>query len=760
MGHLKIWLLLMLPEVVFCRTLPKHVAEDPFVISVVTNGTYSIQVNNVTWLSSAPIFFHVGGKTYSTEDNSLKLNATTGHNGLDRLGQWQTTCYNMVAGASSIFGCFKTYISPNLPIVIFQQIFPDGALNTSTGDPDKVVSGFPSFQVPAAGPQLGYLSYGGLMFGDEKTLGVFTSDKAKLKSGLVSGPLVLFDKDNNVVITAPFSQFMAASMFQDGDRKRVSWGIFGGAEQLPVGYMYETIMYYSSDGINAAMSDWGSLMREYYGKDNAYRQSDLTLNYVGYWTDGGAYYYYNEEPGKNYEETILDVRDYAHRTSIPYRYVQFDSYFYPKGPQDGALTWVPMADLFPSGFQSLYDKTGWPSGAHNRYWSSKTTYAKQNGGRFDFIVEEATSKAIPIDQDFWDYLFETSREWGLTLYEQDWLNVEFNEMNVTLSDVSVGRTWLMQMGKGARKHGVTIQYCMSNPRHAMQSLEIPVVTQARVSGDYRAGADNWKIGISSIFADAMGIAPFKDTFWSTERQPGNPKYPDLIEPHSELQVIVSTLSTGPVAPGDIVNGTNVTLLMSCCNSDGLILQPSKPAMAIDSQMLQQAFQDGSGPDGEVYTTYSRIGEYVFGIILASAMEADFSLTPSAAGFDFFDPSLVFHRSVNQRTSVTAFSPSKPLTISGGCSRSGPCLYYTSPVFSVASKQVLLYGEEGKVVPISPKRVVQIDVSDDVVVTVRGAQREEVVFVFLENQTYIRVTCVIGSSGSADISFTNRQCSTY
>ncbi|XP_046547192.1 uncharacterized protein LOC124257216 [Haliotis rubra] len=517
----------------------------------------------------------------------------------------------MMAGASSVIGCIKTYISPDLPIVIFQQMFPGGAADTSTGDPDKVVSGFPSFQIPESEPRLGYLSYGGLMFGDDKKLGVFTADKAKLQSGLVSGPLVLFDKDNNVVITAPFSQFMAASMFQDVDRKRVSWGIFGGAELLPTGYTYETIMYYSSNGINAAMSDWGSLMRRYYGKDNAYRQSDLTLNYVGYWTDGGAYYYYNTEPGKNYEETILDVRAYVNRTGIPYRYVQFDSYFYPKGPQDGTLTWVPMAELFPSGFQSLYDKTGWPVGAHNRYWSSKTTYARQNGGQFDFIVEEATSKAIPIDQAFWDYLFETSREWGLTLYEQDWLNVEFNEMNITLSDVSLGRTWLMQMGRGARNHDITIQYCMSNPRHAMQSLEIPVVTQARVSGDYRAGADNWKIGISSIFADAMGIAPFKDTFWSTEHQPGNPKYPDLTEPHSELQVIVSTLSTGPVAPGDIVNGTNVTLLMTCCNMNGLILQPSKPAMAIDSQMWQQAFQDGSGPNGEIYTTYSRIGDFVF-----------------------------------------------------------------------------------------------------------------------------------------------------
>lgn len=46
--------------------------------------------------------------------------------------------------------------------------------------------------------------------------------------------------------------------------------------------------------------------------------------------------------------------------------------------------------------------------------------------------------------------------------------------------------------------------------------------QARVSGDYHPGKGQWKIGVSSLFAAAMGIAPFKDTFWTTEVQPGNP----------------------------------------------------------------------------------------------------------------------------------------------------------------------------------------------------------------------------------------------
>ena len=48
--------------------------------------------------------------------------------------------------------------------------------------------------------------------------------------------------------------------------------------------------------------------------------------------------------------------------------------------------------------------------------------------------------------------------------------------------------------------------------------------QARVSDDYSPGNSQWKIGISSMVAHGLGIAPFKDDFWTTSDQPGNPKY--------------------------------------------------------------------------------------------------------------------------------------------------------------------------------------------------------------------------------------------
>ncbi|XP_025087041.1 uncharacterized protein LOC112559818 [Pomacea canaliculata] len=235
-----------------------------------------------------------------------------------------------------------------------------------------------------------------------------------------------------------------------------------------------------------------------------------------------------------------------------------------------------------------------------------TPYAKQNGGKFDFIVEK--EYAMPQDLSFWLYLFEQAKTWGLIVYEQDWLDTEFTDVHASVASVDVARTWLMQMGEAARAVDVTIQYCSASPRHALQALEIPVVTQARASRDYRAGSDQWMIGVTSIFADAVGIAPFKDTFWTERVQPGN-RY-NLSETRTNLQVAVSTLSTGPVGPSDMINHTDIYVLMQCCRADGKILQPDKPATAIDKQLWQAAWP-GSGPVGQVWTTYTTIGSDTF-----------------------------------------------------------------------------------------------------------------------------------------------------
>lgn len=43
------------------------------------------------------------------------------------------------------------------------------------------------------------------------------------------------------------------------------------------------------------------------------------MNYVIFPEPPGAYYYYNTEKNKTYEETILDVKTYTDSLNIPFR---------------------------------------------------------------------------------------------------------------------------------------------------------------------------------------------------------------------------------------------------------------------------------------------------------------------------------------------------------------------------------------------------------------------------------------------------------
>jgi len=67
------------------------------------------------------------------------------------------------------------------------------------------------------------------------------------------------------------------------------------------------------------------------------------------------------------------------------------------------------------------------------------------------------AQAMPLEQRFWDDLLRNSSEWGLTMYEQDWLYNEFEGVTRATTDVYLARDWLLQMGRGAANNDLTIQ---------------------------------------------------------------------------------------------------------------------------------------------------------------------------------------------------------------------------------------------------------------------------------------------------------------
>ena len=142
-------------------------------------------------------------------------------------------------------------------------------------------------------------------------------------------------------------------------------------------------------------------------------------------------------------------------------------------------------------------------------------------------------------------------------------------------------------------------------RHVLQSVESAAVTQARGSGDYRAGNDQWQpLGLTALLLYSVGLAASKDNWWSTTVQPGTTRGDATRQPYPRLQAAVATLSRGPVMVSDAVNRSDVALVLRSCTRDGTLLHPGAPAVLMDGAVLARA---QNRPWGEVWLAPTALG---------------------------------------------------------------------------------------------------------------------------------------------------------
>lgn len=774
MAALHLSVAVFLCHIYFCMTAPKEHASGKldFRVKTSSDGQYRLSIKNVTFLTSQRFFVISNGTTY--ERTNLTLNTTERGSSTDKLlGRYTFTKFTFIVPdlGNKVEAWIKDF-TPK-PFITFEMLYVDGMNGTRSVDCPPVPypptgtflrcfnqtsAGFPSFQVQNTSTTLGYLNLGGKMVGDfDKQIGVFDSNTPKMTDGIKGGPLAVFDSDGNTVLISPSDNFMAISMWHDqSPGGTVNWGVMGGVDQIPAGYSVRVVAV-AAPGINQAFSEYGRFLELLYKtkeRRKHYQSQDVSLSYLGYWTDNGAYYYYHTEANadgtnKTFQNTLIDVQTYSESVNLPYGYMQIDSWWYYKGFQNSVKTWEARQDIFPNGISFLNKKTGLPLVAHNRYWGRDTTYAKQNNGNFTFVVERIL--ALPDDESFWPTLFRNSKSWGLSVYEQDWLDIQTLGLAALQTDLFLGERWMRSMGEAAEQLNLTIQLCMSLPRHALMSYTLPAITQARVSQDYHLEPEQWRIGMSSILASALNLAPSKDTFWTTERQPGNPLYPDTREPYPLLEALVATLSTGPVGPGDKINDTDVLLMMMSCDGNGRLLKPSHPATAIDKQIIKAAIPSSSGPDGEVWTSYTTIVSdrpRDFGILMAANLSSPYTVKFSDTGFpDSLKSSLVFPFGSPERWQQ--FDDDHPLVLSN-CTQDVFCLYYFSaPETGLNGTSITIFGETVKWVPISPGRVTNIVHAEiNMRVGIRGKPGEEVTMVFLINNLVRYSTCKISTSGTA------------
>ena len=371
---------------------------------ILDNGAFDLFINYDLWLRSrGEVFVRANGMIYSNAHHppSLVLQNITKEEGLVPgcgFQQKHIFFYGDVYGKlmleASMILCGGSFT--------FESKFPNALNNTSSGNADALVSGFPTFEIDANhATSRGYAHFvswyyngpdsrvhqsqdkeeqlvdndndnnnGRKSDGRRRLLEApgFTSpimgswsDKTKLSGGIGgTGVLSIFDKDSgDSLVFSALDNPMAVSSHSPR-QGTLHYGVYGNCSEIPAGF---TISVTASvgKGINDAFQHWGSSMRKYFGKQSLQvsRSMDISLQYLGYTTDNGAYYYYNTEPDLDYGTTLSDVKKYADSQKLPYKYILLDSWWYYKGENGGVSEWTAMDDVFPEGIDTLYQETGW-----------------------------------------------------------------------------------------------------------------------------------------------------------------------------------------------------------------------------------------------------------------------------------------------------------------------------------------------------------------------------------------------------------------
>jgi hypothetical protein len=396
-------------------------------------------------------------------------------------------------------------------------------------------------------------------------------------------PWLLFDDRANALIVSPASHFMVASMLGDG-RQKLASGFNPQLRNLPAGFSQQTVLAFAQ-GINRTWDLWGRSLLQLVGAKRPGQDADVVLKYLGYWTDNGAAYYYNYDAERGYAGTLQALVERYRAEQIPLRYLQLDSWWYCKsttgadgkpGPArkvaklpegewnryGGTLQYRAHPFLFPDGLDKFQQAVGLPLVTHSRWIDPASPYHQH------YVI----SGIAPVDPKWWDDTAAYLKASGIITYEQDWLDRIYTYSPAFSSDLTAGEAFLDNMARACAEKGVTLQYCMPYACYFLQGCRYPNLTTIRTCTD-RFGPSRWNDFLyTSRLASALGLWPWSDVYSSSERN----------------NVLLSTLSAGPVGVGDAIGTETKTNLVRAVRADGVIVKPDAPIVPTDSSYLADA----------------------------------------------------------------------------------------------------------------------------------------------------------------------------
>jgi hypothetical protein len=535
-------------------------------------------------------------------------------------------------------------------------------------------------------------------------------------------PWLLFDDQRRAVVLSPAANYMIARMRGDGITEIAS-GLNEGVVTLPAHFTHQTLMAFDV-GVNAAWESWGTALTELQGTRRPSNDADTGLRYLGYWTDNGAAYWYNYEPGLGYAGTLETLVQRYREEGIPLRYLQLDSWWYfktltgpggePLKPKNselpagewnrygGLLKYAAHPAVFPAGLAAFQKKVGLPLITHNRWIDRESPYHKH----YDI------SGVAAVDPKFWREIMGYIASADVVTYEQDWLGVIYQYSPELSTTLVAGDAFTDGMARAARDRGMSLQYCMALPRHFLQGARYGNLTTIRTSGD-RFTRSKWDAFLyTSRLASALGIWPWTDVFMSTEAD----------------NVLIATLSGGMVGNGDRIGDENKENLLRAVRLDGVIVKPDAPLLPIDAMYTSDAAgmlaADVSRPPSPMiasaHTDHGVLRTtYVFAYGRA-AEAAKAAFTPAQVGVQ----QDVYLYDAQARTARRLAASEK---FNFDLAPNATAYFVLAPVSRAG---VALFGDDGKFVPDGRQRIASIvEQGNRLTVTVTFALQEKSVRLF-------------------------------
>lgn len=462
---------------------------------------------------------------------------------------------------------------------------------------EKNQGGFPAFQsLPAGAYRLGFqpVPFGLYEFG-------------KLGS---QGPWVLFDGELNTVVLSPADHYFVADMKVNSEG--ASSGIVPAVQNLPAGFSHTTILV-AGRGVNQALTTWGHTLREMGGSKAPPNTADILLRKLSYWTDHGAFYFYRYNPQLGYPGTLLAVKHRFAELGVPLGSMQLDSWFYPKGKTadwhkrkwtnavGGEYLYRADKELFPHGLAVFQQSLGLPLITHARWIDRDSPYRKMY----------KMSGNVVIDPRFWQKTAAYLHSANVQVYEQDWMG-RYAKAEQNLTDPLAFHD---EMAHAMQRYGITMQYCMAAPADFMQGSHYSNLTTARTSHDRFQRGDWDSFLYDSRLTSSLGIWPWTDVFMSEE----------------EGNLLVATLSAGPVGVGDAIEAIDAAGLLHAVRGDGVIVKPDETLRPLDRIFLADARRKVTPMVAVTDTSFGPLRvEYVFAYPREDATDA--TVQPSELGF--------------------------------------------------------------------------------------------------------------------------------